>query len=123
MTHKKSFKRIKKGKNAVFFFKFCHFIKKQKIDLPSKKNDTMASIHNIFLHRTDNIRSESGLSGSRDNRSSQKWKRKDKDRLLHITTMVSRSNLLVSYMPPRKESERKRKLNRTVFQALGPGML
>lgn len=123
MTHKKSFKRIKKGKNAVFFFKFCHFIKKQKIDLPSKKNDTMASIHNIFLHRTDNIRSESGLSGSRDNRSSQKWKREDKDRLLHITTMVSRSNLLVSYMPPRKESERKRKLNRTVFQALEPGML
>lgn len=37
MTHKKSFKRIKKGKNAFFFFKFCHFIKKQKIDLPSKK--------------------------------------------------------------------------------------
>ncbi len=37
MPHKKSFKRIKKRKNSIFFFKFCRYIRKHEIDLPSKK--------------------------------------------------------------------------------------
>lgn len=37
MSHKKSYKKIKKRKNAFFFFKFCCKIQIHRIDLPSKK--------------------------------------------------------------------------------------
>ncbi len=37
MSHKKSYKKIKKRKNTFFFFKFCCEIQNHRIDLPSKK--------------------------------------------------------------------------------------
>lgn len=37
MSHKKSSKGIKKRKNSIFFFRFCHLIPEHPIDLPSKK--------------------------------------------------------------------------------------
>lgn len=36
-SHKKDSKRIKKRKKSFFFFKFCRFIRKRIIDLPTKK--------------------------------------------------------------------------------------
>lgn len=49
MPHKKSLKGIKKRKNSIFFFKFCRYIRKQKIDLPSKKMTRWQAFLAIFF--------------------------------------------------------------------------
>ena len=96
MSHKKSYKRLKKRKNAVFFFKFCRHIRKRVIDLP-QKNETMEDIHSRNLHGTAILCAKPWMRRYGYGRGGFKRKCRNQSRTHHLAELVGRSWGVIPY--------------------------